>query len=246
MLRSCSGSPSDSKVGIVVLMVRSTPLTLFCCTKALTRKRPMFGGAMAKLHSLVDSNSLTCRSVISARMMIAEASPDSGLSITGVIAPSTLIAGGKPAEMNRSEPFFCFISVSSCWTSLIACSRSMPVSPSRSGSDLEVHRVRRLAACFFLVHETLLDQVLEALVERLHAVLLAGLDRRIHLRDLGLADQVPDGRVADHDLVRGRAAAAFFLQQRLRDDRAQRLRQHGADHFLFRGREHVDDAVDGL
>ena len=38
--------------------------------------------------------------------------------------------------------------------------------------------------------------------------LLAGLDGRIHLRDLALADQVADRRRADHDLVRGDAAAA--------------------------------------
>ena len=37
-----------------------------------------------------------------------------------------------------------------------------------------------------------------------------------------------------------------MLQQRLRDDRAQRLGQHRAHHFFFGRREHVDDAVDGL
>jgi hypothetical protein len=33
--------------------------------------------------------------------------------VTGVILPSILIAGGKPAVMNKSEPFFCIIMVSS-------------------------------------------------------------------------------------------------------------------------------------
>jgi hypothetical protein len=42
------------------------------------------------------------------------------------------------------------------------------------------------------------------------------------------------------------AATAGLLQQRLRDHRAQRLGQHRAHHRLFAGREHVDDAVDGL
>src|SRR5690606_39940242 len=51
-----------------------------------------------------------------------------------------------------------------------------------------------------------LDQVLQVLVEGHHSVLLAGLDRRVHLRDLVLADQVADGRGADHDLP-GRGAA---------------------------------------
>ena len=92
-----------------------------------------------------------------------------------------------------------------------------------------------------------LDQLLQVLVEGLHAVLLAGLDRRVHLRDLVLADQVADGGRADHDLVRGHATGAVLgLEQRLRDHRAQRFRQHGAHHFLFRRREDVDDTVDGL
>ena len=39
---------------------------------------------------------------------------------------------------------------------------------------------------------------------------LAGLDRRIHLRDLVLADQVADRRRADHDLVRRHPASAVL------------------------------------
>src|SRR5581483_7357662 len=87
-------------------------------------------------------------------------------------------------------------------------------------------------------------QVLQALVERLHAVLLASLDRGIHLRDLVLADQVADRGNADHDFMRGDAAAADLLQQRLRNHRAQRLGQHRTHHRLFARGEHVDDAVD--
>ena len=76
---------------------------------------------------------------------------------------------------------------------------------------------------------------------------LAGLDRRVHLGDLVLADQVADGRRADHDLVRRDAALAVLgLQQRLRDHGHQRFGQHRAHHVLFRRREHVDDPVDGL
>ncbi len=75
----------------------------------------------------------------------------------------------------------------------------------------------------------------------------AGLDRRVHLRDLVLADQVADRRRADHDLVRGAAPGSVLgLEKRLRDDGADRLREHRAHHLLFRRREHVDDAVDGL
>ena len=54
-------------VGMMLGMVRSTMPTLPCCMKALTRKRPSIGGAMAKLHSLVRSNSATCLSLMMER-----------------------------------------------------------------------------------------------------------------------------------------------------------------------------------
>ena len=46
--------------------------------------------------------------------------------------------------------------------------------------------------------------------------------------------------------MRRHAAAALLLEQRLRDHRLQRLREHGAHHRLLLRREDVDDAVDGL
>jgi hypothetical protein len=49
--------PSSSSVGMLMLMVRQTTPTRPCWTSALTRKRPMPAGEMAKLHSLVASNS---------------------------------------------------------------------------------------------------------------------------------------------------------------------------------------------
>ena len=92
-----------------------------------------------------------------------------------------------------------------------------------------------------------LHEVLQVLVERLHAERPAGLDRGVHLRDLRLADEVADGGRADHDLVRRDAAGAVLgLAQRLRDHRAQRLGEHRPDHLLFRGGEHVDDPVHRL
>src|SRR5690606_3989917 len=54
-------------------------------------------------------------------------------------------------------------------------------------------------ARFFLGHDALLQQLGQALVERLHAVLLTGLDRGVHLRDLAFTDQVTDRGRADHD-----------------------------------------------
>jgi hypothetical protein len=95
-------------------------------------------------------------------------------------------------------------------------------------------------------HQALAHQVDQALLQGLHADRGAGLDRRVHLRHLVLADQVADRRGADHDLVRGDAPAADLFHQRLRDHRAQRLGQHRADHVLLGRREDVDDAVDGL
>ena len=69
---STGGSSRSSKVGILVVIVRSTTPTWPCCTNALTRKRPMPGGAIAKLHSLVASNSVACLSFMIERTSIAE------------------------------------------------------------------------------------------------------------------------------------------------------------------------------
>ena len=75
---------------------------------------------------------------------------------------------------------------------------------------------------------------------------MAGLNRRIHLCDLAFADQVTDRRRADHDLVRRNTSTADALHQGLRNDCAQRFRQHRADHFFFGRWEDVHDTVDGL
>jgi hypothetical protein len=100
------GSSSSSRVGILALMVRSTAPVYPCCTNALTRKRPIPGGAIAKLHSFVESNSLVCRSFMIARTRLELCSGVSVRSDCGRISPSTLIAGGNPAVMKRSDPFF--------------------------------------------------------------------------------------------------------------------------------------------
>src|SRR6185436_19382026 len=50
----------------------------------------------------------------------------------------------------------------------------------------------------------------EALVERLHADILARLDRRVHLRDLAFADQIADRGIADHDLMRREPALTIL------------------------------------
>src|SRR5213078_799212 len=231
------GRSSSSKVGILALIRRITQPTAACCTKALTRKRPMPAGAMAKLHSLVASNSRVCRSFMMARTSVADCSTDSARSLCGRISPSILMAGGKPAVMNRSDAFFSVTRRRRSCISLMAWSRSMCVPPLLQ---------RVLVARLFRADDALGDQVGEALVEGLHALGAAGLDGGIHLRDLALADQVTDRRGADHDLVCRDAAAGVLLHERLRDHRAQRLGQHRAHHVLLLARKHVDDAVGGL
>src|SRR5258708_35055006 len=131
----------------------------------------------------------------------------SGWFETGVILPSILIAGGKPTVMKRSEPFFVSISRSRSYMNLVACSRSMLSSANELAYVLagEIILVGGLAARLAASDYVAPHQLLQVLVERLHADILAGLDRRVHLRDLVLADQGADGGRADHDLVGGDA-----------------------------------------
>src|SRR6516164_6457357 len=253
---STGGSPRSSKCGMSTVIVLSTMPTRDCCTKAFTRKRPMPGGLMAKLHSFVDSNSAACLSFITLRTSSIVCCGDNAVFDTGVILPSTFSAGGKLAVMKRSEPFCLTRSSRSSWMNLVARSRSMEIlfaswtrladraGALAAGEQLLVDRaIARLRdGDGVAAHQ--LDQ---ALVERLHADRLRGLNRRVHLRDLVLTDQVADRRCADHDLVRRHAPLAVLgLEQRLRDDRDQRLGEHRAHHVLFGSREHVDDAVDRL
>jgi hypothetical protein len=89
-----------------VVITRSTVPTMPCCTKQLTRKRPIPAGLMAKFTSFFASNSAACLSFMIERASIAVCWPVSACCDTGVILPSIFIAGGKPAVMKRSEPFF--------------------------------------------------------------------------------------------------------------------------------------------
>ena len=71
----------------------------------MTRKRPMPGGEMAKLPSLVRSNSATCLSLMMERAKARVCVGVRGCGDTLVTLPSTLMAGGKPVVMKRSDPF---------------------------------------------------------------------------------------------------------------------------------------------
>ncbi len=80
-----------------------------------------------------------------------------------------------------------------------------------------------------------------------HAVLRAGLHDRVDLVRLALADEVAHRRCRDEQLAGHDAAAPVpGRQQLLRADAHQGRRELHADLLLLVGREHVDDAVDGL
>src|SRR5687768_10797525 len=81
---------------------------------------------------------------------------------------------------------------------------------------------------------TRLYEVAERLVHRLHAVLPAGLHRRIDHVGLPLTDEVPDRRRRDEDLARHRTAGSVGgREQLLRHDPHDRGRQLHADLLLL-------------
>ncbi len=106
-------------------MVRITMPTLPCWMKAFTRKRPTPGGEIAKLHSLVRSNSAACLSFMMDRASASVWPALSGCGDTLVTLPSTFMAGGKSPVMNRSLPLRLTMSFSRSLMNLLAWSRSM-------------------------------------------------------------------------------------------------------------------------
>src|SRR5437773_11023300 len=93
-------------------------------------------GEIAKLHSLVRSNSAACLSFMMERHSAIVCWPVSGCGETLVTLPSTLIAGGKSAVRNRSEPLRDTIRRSRSLTNFDAWSRSMVAAPRRSAGDI--------------------------------------------------------------------------------------------------------------
>src|SRR5690348_637625 len=126
----------------------------------------------------------------------------SGVCVIGTMRPLTLIDGATPAVMKRSDAFLCTISLrkDEKSTALMCCSRDQgssgqkldPVSSAihgQHGGECILHSFENflhLGACHRILarHQAAAYQILQALVHGLHAELLAGLDRRIHLRDL--------------------------------------------------------------
>jgi hypothetical protein len=82
-------------------------------------------GEIEKLHSLVLSKSAACLSFITERASCTVWAGVSGCGLTLVILPSTLIAGGKSAVMNRSEPLRASISFNKSVTNFDAWSTSI-------------------------------------------------------------------------------------------------------------------------
>src|SRR5580658_4618521 len=111
--------------------------------------------------------------------------------------------------------------------------------PELVGLDRPVHRL-------FLGNESPLVEREEALVQRLHRVLLlADLHLRVNLVDLVLADEVSDRRIGDEHLEREHASGrAVPREELLRDNALENERQLRADLRLLVRREDVDDAVD--
>src|SRR5690606_9041194 len=226
------GRFSSSTVGMRVSIRRSTMPTWLRWQKQLTRKRPTPETPIAKLHSWVFSNSSRCCGVITFSTRSRDCCGVSGAWVIGLILPCTFIDGGMPAVMNRSDAFWCAISLRNEVKSMLLIGVApgcggccIPPSPARGMAvpdSLEQPLVLGVLARLLAADHAALDQFLQVLVEGLHAHVLAGLDGGIHLRHLVLADQVADRRGADHDFPGRGAAAADLLQQRLRDHRAQR------------------------
>src|SRR3954447_11457442 len=88
-------------------------------------------------------------------------------------------------------------------------------------------------------------QLGQVLVERVHAVLRAGLHRGVDLVRLSLADQVADRRRRRHTLGGHHATLAVRgLAQRLAHHALNGAGQLDPHLLLLLGREHVDDPVD--
>src|SRR5690554_5856401 len=131
---------------------------------------------MAKLSSLVSRNSRRCFSFITPKTSSRAFSGARGVVVTGTTLPWTLIDGGTPAVINRSDAFFSTMSFSKRSKS-IAVSNSFHESSRRApghhrraiiNSGLKVFRHPRAGASHFTAHHAPCHQVGQALVHGLH------------------------------------------------------------------------------
>jgi hypothetical protein len=106
---------------------------------------------MAKLHSWVRSNSSRCGGDITLSTRSRACCGVSGFCVIGAIFPLTFIDGGMPAVMNRSDAFWCAISLRKEVKSmlLMCCSKEGCLPPSQpspaSGRRSQNHSNRRLS-----------------------------------------------------------------------------------------------------
>src|SRR6476620_7861039 len=131
---------------------------------------------MAKLHSCVFSNSSRCCGVITLRTRSRLCCGVSGFCVIGEILPCTFIDGGMPAVMNRSDAFWCAISLRKEVKSMLLMGgapgpvggRARADGPPASGS-FEQPLVLRVGIGVLLGDDAALHQVLQVLVERHHS-----------------------------------------------------------------------------
>src|SRR3954464_11292339 len=117
----------------------------------------------------------------------------SAFCVIGAMRPCTFIEGGTPAVMNKSDAFLCVISlrneVKSTLLLMVLLPHRVGLGPPRATVGLsppyfddggprptlfEDFLVLRVADCLLTRHQPTLDQVLQALIQCLHAVLAAG------------------------------------------------------------------------
>src|SRR5215510_5290528 len=174
-----------------------------------------------------------------------------GSTGTDTSSPAASTCRGRSTVMLRSDTLSCDSSITP---------RRSSISDLRIRGLLLVQLVRRrleqrpelvlvdaLVVRLLRADPALLQHVHDGVVERLHAELLAGLDGRRDLHRLAFADQVADGGGADQDLQRGAAPLLVdALEEVLGHDDLETGGETVAHLRLLLGREHLDDAVDGL
>src|SRR5256885_4634045 len=175
-----------------------------------------------------------------------------GSTGTATSSPAASTCSGRSTVRLRSETLACESSIAPSRSSIsglrmLSASLLVQLVGWRLQERPELLLVDALVVGLLRADPALLEDAHDRVVERLHAVLPAGLDRRGDLDGLALANEVADGRGADQDLQR-RAAALLVhaLEEVLRDHHLEAGRQAVAHLGLLLGREHLDDAVDGL
>src|ERR1700752_69358 len=191
-------------------------------------------------------------------------------------SPWTRMRGGSPATTCRSEPLRMYMLLrkslineagiaGSCSVCVRAGARARSLARGRSGRSgrssaraarqhrrvrdeaLELLAIRRVSVGVVRVDELARDRGEQGLIHHLHALLSAGLQLRGNLvRLLGL-NELRDRAVHDHDLDDGATAAAVRrLDEVLRHDGMQAVREEALRLLALVARQRIDDAVDRL